>query len=117
LHAYGLNAAWWTETQAFLGVLLHEPLRLVGLYRQWLAGALAATGLPPIAWMVAGAGALAIATWGFARNPYSFRNTEHGGARWATKLHVARMLEDGLFAKQGIVLGRRWGRYIRHFSP
>lgn len=117
--AYAGNAAtpsaWWDATLYYFQLLASRPEAVWNVYARWYeAAVVAATGLPPSAWMAAaGAGAFVL-LYGLARNPYSFADTTHGGARVAS---LADLKRRKLFASTGVILGR-WGRrLIRYWEP
>lgn len=67
-----------------LGLIVSDPLRVIHTFEIWLRGSMARTGLPPLPWMVAAAGGIAVLFQGAAANPFSYTNVLHGGARPAT---------------------------------
>jgi len=98
-----------------LGLKLYAPWKL---FSWWLAfgaqapGVFARTGtLAALGGVVAGLIASGGAAW---RAGHGSSSTTYGSARWADSADVG---EAGLFARMGIVLGVRDGRYLRHDGP
>ena len=107
-------AAWWDATRRYFHMLTSQPDAVWHVYVRWYEGAIAATGMPPVPWLAAAAAGAAVLICGLARNPYSFADTTHGGARVASLSDLKRRK---MFCPTGVILGR-WGRrLIRYWEP
>ena len=102
-------SVWWTGVEQYINLLVNQPQAVYAEYRRWFDTEWATNHRPPISWIVALSAGGAVLLAGVVRNPFSFANTEHGSARFATKRDLKRA---GLFAETGIVLGR-WGNSFK----